>query len=241
MYVQRQLGGFVDDLVEGGQDLVEHTIAGGGEGMDFTAFALVAGTRFKEGDAALTAVCDKVCGRLGTLLASVGGFARVIRNGFAAGVRGGAATFDRLDHGCRTYRRAKTRLARAKQAMRMYSGKKKLVSKRAGGTAAAAENARRQVVLAETNVVLAQKMILEALGGSLITASTQEKAEKERKERKEAGLPPPPEDFGGGGGGGGGGGSSDEEAKAPAAKKSSTGLIVGVGALGVVAYLLSQR
>ena len=178
MFQRTGLGFDFDDVTDvlkgaGGQvaDVVEHVATGGD--MDLSLFALVAGSRFDAGSKALTTVCDNVCGRLGKLLVTVGGGLRVVRLGFQAGVRGGAATFDRLTSACTEYDAAKARLRLA-------------VTAKSSAKGAGVEVARLAQVKAETDVVRAQKKILEALGGSLITASTQKDVSSQAHK-----VPPP--------------------------------------------------
>lgn len=159
-------------LMEGGADLAAHVLSAGD--LDLTDFLAIAGTRFEAGSAALTKTCDTVCGRMGKLLSAVGGAARVIREGFKGTVRGGAATYDKLDKACDEYGAAKRKLASLQAGKKMYGGKKKLVSKRDPGH----EKWQQDLVDAETKYVLAQKKIIEALGGSLVTASVQKDAKR---------------------------------------------------------------
>lgn len=140
----------------------EHLLAGGSD-LDLTEFAVIAGSRLEVGSQVLNATCDRVCSRLGQLLVSVGGFVRVLQEGFKTGIRGGAATFDKLQGNCKRYDAAKKRVREAKARMEQTQG-------------AMREHHRMQKVEAETAVALAQKGIIEALGGSLVTGSVQESA-----------------------------------------------------------------
>lgn len=159
-------------LMEGGADLAAHVLSAGD--LDLTDFLAIAGTRFEAGSAALTKTCDTVCGRMGKLLSAVGGAARVIREGFKGSVRGGAATYDKLDKACDEYGDAKRKLASLQAGKKMYGGKKKLASKRDPDH----EKWQQDLVDTETKYVLAQKKIIEALGGSLVTASVQKDAKR---------------------------------------------------------------
>jgi hypothetical protein len=155
--------GPLDTLMGGASDLMQHVVAA--DSLDFKDFLMIAGSRFDVGSSALRKTCDKVCGRMGTLLVAVGGSIRVLKAGFEGAVHGGSATYDRLTKACAEYQKAKNHLALAKAARQM---REKTGRPAPAGSAEAF--AKR-----ENAVTLAQKKIIEALGGSLITASTQRK------------------------------------------------------------------
>ena len=94
------LGLSLDDVMDAAGDVAEHVLTAGD--LDFTDFLMISGTRYEPASELLTKACDKICGRLGKLLLSVGGSLRMLREGFKASVRGGAATFERVN-GCLLY------------------------------------------------------------------------------------------------------------------------------------------
>jgi len=155
--------GPLDTLMGGASDLMQHVVAA--DSLDFKDFLMIAGSRFDVGSSALRKTCDKVCGRMGTLLVAVGGSIRVLKAGFDGAIHGGSATYDRLTKACAEYQKAKNHLALAKSAIKLR--KKTGRPEPAGSVEALAKR--------ENAVTLAQKKIIEALGGSLITASTQRK------------------------------------------------------------------
>jgi hypothetical protein len=204
-------------LMEGGADFAAHVLSAGD--LDLTDFLTIAGTRFDAGSAALTKTCDKVCGRMGKLLTAVGGAARVIREGFKGSVRGGAATYDKLDKACDEYGAAKRKLAGLQAGKKMYTGKKTFVSKRDPSH----EKFKQDLVDAETKYVLAQKKIIEALGGSLVTASVQKDAKREANNEVDGEYVPHASE----GRDSGGGGSSDRSSTPSERGGSSSGSSIG--------------
>lgn len=155
--------GPLDTIIGGASDLMQHVVAA--DSLDFKDFLLISGSRFDVGSSALRKTCDKVCGQMGKLLVAVGGSVRVLKQGFQGAVHGGSATYDRLTKACAEYQKAKNHLAlaRASVKLREKTGR----PKHPGADEALAKR--------ENAVVFAQKKIIEALGGSLITASTQRK------------------------------------------------------------------